>query len=46
VGVGLQADWKNRVVARFALGWALRENPAENVQREPRLHASVSINWP
>lgn len=46
VGVGLQADWKNRVVARFALGWALRENPSENVQREPRLHASVSINWP
>jgi len=46
VGIGFQADWKSRVNARFALGWPLRENAAENVQREPRLHASVSISWP
>lgn len=45
IGVGLQADWKSRVSARVTLGWPLRTNEAENIQREPRLHALLTINW-
>lgn len=45
-GLGLAADWKSRVTARLALAWALRDNPSEVQQREPRLHASIAYNWP
>ncbi len=45
VGLGLNVDWKSRVSARFALGWPLRANATEERPQEPRLHASLSINW-
>ncbi len=45
-GLGLAVDWKRHVIARLALAWALRDNPAEVQQREPRLHAAIAYNWP
>jgi hemolysin activation/secretion protein len=45
-GVGLSMDWENRVSARLALAWPLRDNPSEVRQREPRLHAAIAYNWP
>ncbi len=44
-GVGLLVDWKSRVSGRLAVGWPLRQNAAEAVEREPRLHAFVSISF-
>lgn len=45
-GFGLVADWKSHITARLALGWALQNNPVEKPQRSPRLHGTVSYNWP
>lgn len=45
-GVGMQADWSQRVQARVTLGWPLRDNPGEVNLRRPRVHASLNISWP
>jgi hemolysin activation/secretion protein len=45
-GFGLNMDWKNRVSAKLAVAWPLRHNAGETVSHEPRLHASLSFNWP
>ncbi|WP_171019803.1 ShlB/FhaC/HecB family hemolysin secretion/activation protein [Hydrogenophaga sp. 2FB] len=45
-GIGLQADWSQRVQARMTLGWPLRDNPGEVNLRRPRLHASLTYSWP
>jgi hemolysin activation/secretion protein len=45
VGVGLLFDWKTQVTGRIAIAWPLTDNPAETVERGPRLHAAISFNW-
>jgi hemolysin activation/secretion protein len=44
-GVGLAAEWVSGVQGRLTLGWPMRNNTNELEGREPRLHATLTINW-
>lgn len=45
-GLGVVADWSQRVQARVTLGWPLRNKQLETDLSEPRLHAAISVSWP
>ena len=45
-GVGLAAEWGPRVQGRLTLGWPLRNNTNESDVRKPRVHATLTFNWP
>lgn len=45
-GMGLQFVWDKRATLRLAVAAPTRENANELDQRDLRLHAALSINWP
>lgn len=45
-GLGVVADWTNRVQLRVSAGWPLRNRSQEASPRSPRWHVQLSSTWP
>jgi len=44
-GVGFIIDFGSRVTTRVTAAWPLEQNPAERLQRSPRVLAALNITW-
>jgi hemolysin activation/secretion protein len=44
-GVGFIIDFGSRVTTRVTAAWPLEQNPAERLQRSPRVLAALNIMW-